>query len=153
MFFYFAQEKQHAMRTVWKECENLGRGKAQWAGIYVTLNPRGHLVLGRHAVAALGEPKRVKVLYDAFNNRLGLRRVPEQTPKSFGLAKRGSHGARVVHIYGVLATEDIKVPETIHFQDAYFDEQENALVLDLRTARVSERVKRNYWNKKKGSEG
>lgn len=135
------------MKTLWQECENHPRGKAPWAFLYATLNPHGHLVLSRHAVEQLGSPERVKVLYDGYNNRLGLAATEEPAPKSFRLSKRGPAGGRVVHINTVLIKEDIQVPETIQFVDAKFED--NILVLDLRTARVSKRVKGNRWNREK----
>lgn len=142
------------IRANWKQCEPQPSGKAAWVGLYVTLNPQGYLVFGRHAIAALGKPSRIKVFYDSYNNRLGIQPSRDGVPKTCRLLKRGDHGGRMACIGSILVTEDIKIPETIRFYDARMDE-DGFLILDLRTAKVpkSSVSRRAYWEAKKKAAG
>lgn len=60
------------MRRVWKEIPR-GDKRAQWAGLYVTLNKRGTIVMSRAAHERLGGSEAFLLLYDAANNTVGLK--------------------------------------------------------------------------------
>jgi len=60
------------MKRDWKEIKQ-GDQRAQWAGIYATLNGKGMIVLNRAADERMGSPAAYNLLYDAPNNVIGLK--------------------------------------------------------------------------------
>lgn len=108
------------------------------AGLHVTLNKRGYIVFNRTAHKRMGEPQAVLVLFDRVNNRIGLRAANPGLRNAYPIAKYGRHGGRLVRAYRLLAAHAIDLPDTVEFPDARIDEDE-VLILDLRTARISNR--------------
>lgn len=45
----------------------------QWCGIYITMNPKGSIVMSRFTYERMGEPKAFVLLFDTVNNRIGLK--------------------------------------------------------------------------------
>src|SRR5258706_15145863 len=87
----------------------------------------------------MGEPKAVQVYFDPPNSRFGLKPTALGARNAFPVCKRGPRGGRRIFVAAVLKEFRIDIPETIQFFDADFDD-EGILVLDLRTARVPNRV-------------
>ncbi len=87
----------------------------------------------------MGEPKAVNVFFDPPNSRFGLKPTALSVRNAFPVCKHGSGGGRRIYVSAVLKEFHIDIPETIQFFDADFDD-EGILVLDLRTARVPNRV-------------
>src|SRR5436309_14126762 len=116
------------MKADWQE---LPRGDVSpaLAGIHVTLNRRGYIVLNRVAHKRLGEPQAMLILFDRVNNRIGLRAANPGLRNAYPIAKYGRHGGRLVRAYRLLAEHAIDLPETVEFPDARIDE-DAVLILD-----------------------
>ena len=108
------------------------------AGPHVTMNRRGHIALNRRAHEMIGKPEAVLLLYDRINNRIGLRPANPGLRNAYPLARSSARGGRVVRANRLLTTKGIDVPETLQFHEPRTD-QDEVLILDLRTARVSNR--------------
>lgn len=108
------------------------------AGLHVTLNGKGEIVFNRSTWNRLGSPDAVHILYDKTNNRIGLKPTRLAIDDAYPIQKNNRHGSRKVRAYRLLAEYAIDLPETVQFPTARIDE-DGILILDLRTARVSER--------------
>ena len=95
-------------------------------------------MINRTTHTRLGEPQAVLVLFDRVNNRIGLRAANPGLRNAYPAAKFGRHGGRIVRAYRLLTEHAIDLPDTVEFPDARIDEDE-VLILDLRTARISKR--------------
>ena len=125
------------MKGDWEEIAKED-GPAWAAGLHVTLNRHGYIVINRTAHEALGRPEAALLLFDRVNNRIGVRAANPGLRNAYRLSKHTRHGSRIVRAYRLLAKKGIDVPETLQFTDARIDE-DDVLVLDLRTARISNR--------------
>ena len=126
------------MKPDWNECPR-DDIRGQWAAFYVTMNPKGFIVLSRITYQKLGEPKAFLLLFDAVNNRIGLKPTGLAIRNAYPAAKYGRHGGRLVRAYRLMQEFGIELPETIRFNDAEID-QDGLLILDLRTASISSRA-------------
>ena len=72
------------MKRDWKEIPREGK-RAQWAGMYVTLNRKGTIVMNRAAHERMDSPAAFLLLYDAANNAIGLK------PTREGIRNADSH--------------------------------------------------------------
>ena len=124
------------MKGDWCEIQK-GDTDAWSAGVRVSMSRRGHIVMNRKAHRRLGGPKAVLLLYDRINHRIGVRAANPGHRNAFKLGPK-PHGARVVRAYRLLAEQAIDLPDTVEFPDARIDDDE-ILILDLRSARVSKR--------------
>lgn len=134
------------MRSNWSECPG-GDQRGHWASMYVTMNPKGHIVFSRRVHERLNEAKTVLMLFDNVNSRIGLKPCGPSTKNAYAVCKSGNHGGRIVRALRVMQEYAIELPETIQFNDVEFDE-DGILILDLRTARVSNKA--GYGRRKKG---
>lgn len=125
------------MKADWRECPR-GDVVGQWSAVYVTMNTRGFIVMNKITYQRLGEPKAFLLLFDAVNNKIGLKPTALAMKNAFPAAKYGRHGGRLVRAYRMMQEFGIDLSKTIQFQDAEID-QDGILILDLRTARVSSR--------------
>lgn len=125
------------MRTNWKTCPQ-GDVVGQWAKFYVTLNRRGHFVFSRKTYERLGSPSAFELLFDPTNNRIGLKPSVQGARNAYRVGPYGKNGGKVVRAWRLLYEFSIQVDEAIEFQGADLD-QDNILVLDLRTAKLSNR--------------
>ena len=125
------------MKRDWKE---LPRGDVApaMAGFHVTLNRKGWIGFNRTTHKRMGEPRAVLILFDRVNQHIGLRAANPGLRNAYPVVRYGQYGGRIVRAYRLLAEHDIQVPDTIEFTDPRIDE-DGVLVLDLRTARVSNR--------------
>ena len=126
------------MKRFWEEITRDGT-KAQWAGLYVTMNGKGSIVMNRAAFEKMGEPKAFLLLYDPANNTIGLKPTALQMKNAYPTLKSGPHGGRRVSAYRLLKERGIHIKETLEFPDAEIDE-DGILLLNLRTAKVSNRA-------------
>src|SRR5215813_3158521 len=126
------------MKRNWSEVPR-GDKRAQWAGVYVTMNSRGTIVMNRAAHERMGEPQAFLLLFDSANNTIGLKPTGPQARNAYPALKYGRHGGRRVAAYRLLTEYGLHVKETLEFPDAEIDE-DGILVLNLRTARVSKRA-------------
>ncbi len=126
------------MRRDWKEIPRNDR-RAQWAGIYVTMNSKGTIVLNRAAYERMEAPAAFNLLYDSANNTIGLKPTAKNMRNAYPAAKSGRHGGIKISAYRLLAECSLTIKETLEFPDAEID-LDGILVLNLRTATVSKRA-------------
>ena len=121
------------MNANWTECPNEGR-LGRWAGVWVTLNPKGRLVLGLKVYKQLGEPEWVKLLFDEPNRRIGVKPTEKGARNAYRVSREGPRAPMIVRAFRLMAEFDVKLDETVQFDDARVDE-EGILFLNLRTAK------------------
>ncbi len=126
------------MRVQWQECPR-GDVTGQWAAFYVTMNRRGQIVMSRVTYERLGGPEAFHLLFDAANNRIGLKPTHLSMKNAYPVAKYGRHGGRMIRAYRMMQEFKLVLPETLRFTDAEVD-GDGILILDLRTAKVSTRA-------------
>ncbi len=134
------------MRANWRQVKRKP-GAGQWLAIYVTLNPKGVISVGKVAYTKLGEPKAVEIFFDEINNRIGIKSSHSESKNTFKMTAQGKWGGHRIHAYILMQEYRIKLSQTVQFFDAEFDE-DGILVLDLRTARVPKRVENHERNRK-----
>ena len=125
------------MRTNWKTCPQVD-AVGRWAKFYVTLNRRGFIIFSRKTYERLGSPSAFVLMFDPTNNRIGLKPSVAGTSNAYRVGPHGKHGGKLVRAWRLLYEFNIDVTETLEFQGVDVD-QEGTLVLDLRTAKVSNR--------------
>lgn len=109
-------------------------------GIHVTLNPKGVIRLSRATHQMLGSPTAFKLFYDKANCRIGLKAADPKQRNAYP-AGVGKCGAKVIRAFRLMRTHNLNLSAAIEFQDARIDEH-GILVLDLRTAKASKRVRK-----------
>ncbi len=129
------------MSNSWERCPN-GETTTRWARHYVSMNPKGYIVMNRKAHDALKNPEMVHLFFDTANNQIGVRAADARSHDVFRVAKQGRHGGCLIRAYRLLQEFNIDVPETVRFHGAAID-KDGILVLDLNTAtkRNSSRLK------------
>ena len=128
------------MRADWQEIPR-GDIMPQYAGIYVTMNPKGDIVLSRVTYEMLDSPPAFVILYDKVNNRIGLRPAALATKNAYPARVSNKAGAKKVRGHRLTREHRIDLPHTVQFYDADIDE-DGMLVLDLRTAKISPRARK-----------
>ncbi len=126
------------MKRDWKE---IGRGdmRAQWAGIYATMNSKGTIVMNKAAYERMDSPAAFLLLYDSANNTIGLKPTGASMRNAYPANRSGRHGGRKVSAYRLLTECGLHIEKTVEFPDAEID-LDGILVLNLRTAKVSNRA-------------
>ncbi|MGE3466306.1 MAG: hypothetical protein AB7J13_05180 [Pyrinomonadaceae bacterium] len=109
--------------------------RTQSAGLYVSMNPLGEIVINGFTHTRLGAPAAFQILFDGVNNRIALKPADLGMKHAYPARKRGRTGARIIRAYRLLKEFGLKLPDTMEFQDIAIEEQ--MLVMDLRTARIS----------------
>lgn len=128
------------MQVNWKQCPR-GDAVGQWAKFYVTMNKRGYIVFSRKTYERLGSPSAFLLFFDAVNNRIGLKPTAAGIRDAYPVARYGKHGGKVVRAWRLMEEFGIELPGTLQFDNADVD-REGKLVLDLRTAKLSQRGSR-----------
>src|SRR5215217_4206983 len=126
------------MKRDWKQIPR-GDKRAQWAGIYVTMNSKGIIVLNRAADERMGSPAAFHLLFDNANNTIGLQPTAAAIRNAYLSQKSGRHGGKKVNAYRLLTECSLVIKETLEFPDAEIDE-DGVLLLNLRTAKISNRA-------------
>ena len=126
------------MRRTWKEIPRDNK-RPQWAGIYVTMNRMGTIVLNRTAHERLGAPEAFHLLFDAANNVIGLKPTVAAMKNAYPTMISGKHGGRKIAAYRLMAECALHIDETLEFADAEID-PDGILLLNLRTAKISNRA-------------
>lgn len=126
------------MKREWKEIKN-DDTRAQWAGLYVTINRKGTIVMNRAAHEKVGSPTAFKLLYDPGNNTIGLKPTVEKMLNAYRANKSGRHGGKKISAFRLLAECSLAIKETLEFTDAEMD-LDGTLILNLRTAKISNRA-------------
>ena len=135
------------MKRHWREIARDNK-RPQWAGVYVTMNSKGTIVMNREAYERLGAPAAFNLLYDSANNTIGLKPTAAAMRNAYPALKSGRHGGRKVAAYRVITECGLHIGDTLEFPDAEID-QDGILVLNLRTAKVSNRALNHPKRKKK----
>jgi hypothetical protein len=126
------------MKRNWKEVKRDGT-RAQWAGVYVTMNSKGTIVMNRAAFERMDSPTAFHLLIDEANNTIGLKPTSEKMRNAYRASRSGRHGGRKVSAYRLMTECGLKIDQTLEFPDAEIDE-DGILVLNLRTAKISNRA-------------
>src|SRR5437762_10200527 len=103
MFAYlcYTVSSERNMKRQWTEVPR-GDKRAQWAGLYVTMNSKGVIAMNRAAYERTGAPDAFNVLYDKANNAIGLKPTGPRLRNAYPAAKSGRHGGRRVNAYRLL---------------------------------------------------
>ncbi len=136
------------MRADWQEIQR-GDIQPQNAGIYVTMNPMGEIAMSRVTYEMLGGPPAFVIFFDKTNRRIGLKPAALATRNAYPACSINRCGGKAVHCYRITREQRIDLPHTVRFYDADIDE-DDTLILDLRTARVPNRVLNHPRNREKG---
>ena len=134
------------MKANWKEIPN-GDMMPQFAGIYVTMNPKGQIAMNKVTYEMLDKPKAFLIFFDEVNNRIGLQPAALSTKNAFRVCTYSRNGIKV-RAYRLIRECRIDLPQTILFPDAEINE-DGFLVLNMRTSRVPDRVINHYRNRNK----
>ena len=126
------------MKRDWREIPK-DKKRAQWAGVYVTINSLGTIVMNRVADERMGSPGAYLLLFDAGNHAIGLKPSTPLSRNAYVKMKSGRHGGQKIAAYRLLKECDLVIKETLEFTDAEID-LDGILVLNLRTASVSNRA-------------
>lgn len=128
------------MKADWQEIQR-GDVMPQYAGIYVTMNPAGDIVMSRVTYQMMGSPAAFVILYDKANNRIGLKPAALSTRNAYPARVSNKCGAKLVRGHRLTREHRIDLPHTVRFYDAEIDE-DGILILDLRTAKPSPRARK-----------
>jgi hypothetical protein len=136
------------MKADWIEIKR-GDIMPQFAGIHVSINPKGFITMNRATHQMLGEPAAFLLLYDRVNNRIGLKPSAKAARNAYPILRRNRTGA-MIHAYRLLREHPIILPHTLEFDTAEIDD-DGILVLDLRLGKLSQRsiacIERHKRNK------
>jgi len=143
------------MRKRWTEVpkDNI---RGQWAALYVTMDPKGRIAMSRVTYERLGAPAAFNILFDEVNMRIGLKPTSLSLRNAYracvtSTSTKGQKGGRQIYAYRLVQDYGIDIKQTIQFDDA--DIEDGILVLDLRTARISERSRNHYRNRAQPENG
>ncbi len=125
-----------------------GETRAQWADLYVTLNSKGTIVMNKAAYEKLKSPEAFLLLYEDVNRTIGLRPTNASRPDAHRVQRSGRHGGKKITAFQLLTECGLIVKETLEFHDAEIDPS-GILILDLRTARASNRALNHPTRKEK----
>jgi hypothetical protein len=103
------------------------------------MNPKGEIVINQATHKRLGAPVACQVLFDRVNNCIGLRPTSPQFRNSYPITPAGKHGGQRIRAFRLLTEHSLAIKDTLEFPDAEIDE-DGILVLNLRTARISNRA-------------
>ena len=132
------------MRAEWEECPR-NDVMPQYAGVYVTMNPKGVIAMSRITYEMLDSPEAVLLLFDRTNRRIGLKPTRRAVRNAYPVRVMGRCGAKKVHAFRLIREYSIDLPATVKFPDAEIDE-DGILRLDLRTAEIPRRVANHRAN-------
>ena len=123
-----------------------GDVRPQFAGIYVTMNRAGDIVMSRVTWERMGSPDASNILYDRTNNRIGLKPTRAVLSDAYPVRVANRSGAKLIRGHRLTKDHNIDLPFTIHFKDARIDD-DGILILDIRTATQSNRAKNHRANR------
>jgi hypothetical protein len=124
------------IKRKWEVCPHNDKG-TRWSSLYVTMNTKGWISLSKFTFEKLGEPERVRVLYERSTNTVGIEAVSTLTTDAFRLGKKWS-GGRVIYALRLIQEFRLKVPRSLRFMNPEFDEN-GILILDLNDTRPAQK--------------
>jgi hypothetical protein len=131
----FARRNECFMNIEWTILPR-GDVAAHWSGLYVTMNRLGSIKMSRVTHERLGAPEAFVIMFDRFNQRLGLKPAKFGERNAYPARTYGRRGAKIVRAYRLVAEFGIRPTDTIEFQQPKID-LDGHLILDLRTIRIS----------------
>lgn len=112
------------------------------ARLYVAMNPEGHITFNPRVFEKLGKPQAVLVMFDRVNSRIALKPTYKAVQNAYTIYQRGSdRRSMIVRVGRLLVEYGLQIPELLEFKNVEID-RDGQLILDLRTARSSNRGKR-----------
>ncbi len=123
-----------------------GEVAAHWSMLYVTMNPKGSIVISRTTHERLGSPPAFIIMFDRFNHRLGLKPAQIGEPNAYPARTYGRRGAKIIRAYRLLTEFGIHPPDLIEFERPQID-PDGLLVLDLRKIHISAKAHSQCRNK------
>ena len=128
------------MRADWVQIKR-GDVMPQYAGIYVTMNRNGDIVMSRVTYERMGAPKAFLLFFDRANKRIGLKPTVLTMRDAYPARVSNRSGAKKICGHRLMVEEKIDLPMTVRFYDADISD-DGILILDLRTAKVSPRARK-----------
>ena len=109
--------------------------------VHVTIDKLGHLFLNRHAVAAIGEPDGVTLMYDKRRSIIGVMPSALNQQRSYPLRKKDKRTSRgrCVNAMNFCRKYKIAPSETLAFLSSEVNNN-GILVLDLNDVRSVKKV-------------
>ena len=89
----------------------------QFAGIYVTMNPKGQIAMNKATYEMLDKPEAFLIFFDDINNRIGLQPAVPSTKNAFRVCTYSRNGIKV-RAFRLIREYRIDLPHTILFPDA-----------------------------------
>lgn len=138
-------------RRNWKELPK-DDTKPQHAAPYAaSINPKGTISISYRTWLNLGQPEAFKILLDERNNCLGLEPAEHDAENAYRLGKgTRPRGARPIRAKRLVTEWGISLPDVMNFVNPEPD-QNGILILDLRTAKISNQAV-HHWTRKKSRE-
>lgn len=121
--------------------EVVPRGDTSTSGarLYVAMNPEGHVTFNARVFEKLGKPEAVLVMFDRVNSRIALKPTYKTVQNAYIVYQRGSdRRSMIVRVGRLLVEYGLQIPELLEFKNVEID-RDGQLILDLRTARASNR--------------
>ncbi|HEX6278628.1 MAG TPA: hypothetical protein VFZ49_01315 [Pyrinomonadaceae bacterium] len=123
------------MKSLWKIIERDGR-KGKWSLPYVSLSPKGEILLTRVTWEKTGSPAAYLIMFDETNQRIGLKATGLGIKNAYKAYKSGNAGSRTLSCRRMLVEHGIKLKHGIRFTDIEID-RDGFITLDLRTAVIN----------------
>ena len=123
------------MKSLWKIVERDGK-KGKWSLPYVSLSPKGEILLTRVTWEKSGSPEAYLVMFDDTNQRIGLKATGLGIKHAYKAFKSGNAGSRTLSCNRMLVEHGIKLKHGIRFTDIEID-RDGFITLDLRTAVIN----------------
>lgn len=121
--------------------EVVPRGDTSTSGarLYAAMNPEGHVTFSARVFEKLGKPEAVLVMFDRVNSRIALKPTYKTVQNAYIVYQRGSdRRSMIVRVGRLLVEYGLQIPELLEFKNVEID-RDGQLILDLRTARASNR--------------
>jgi hypothetical protein len=106
------------------------------------MNPKGMIYLNGSAMKALDNAERLELMYDKFNNTIGLKPTNSLNVHAFKAALKGKHGGRKIRAFRLLRQFQIKLDGSVRFLKPEISD-EGIMVLDLRQTSAAIRKRSN----------
>ena len=115
----------------WKEFETMP-GEQTANKIHATINRRRCIYLNEPAMKAIGDPELVVLMYDSYQQTIGVKAATLEKPNAFRPKKKDSKiGGRVLYAAKFCREFSIKPRDTLAFVRAEVD-NEGVLILGMR---------------------
>jgi hypothetical protein len=108
---------------------------------HVTISKLGHVFLNRHALALLGHPDAVTLMFDRRRKLIGILPSDRRRPHSYPLRKKDGQSSRgrMLHAMNFCKHYGIRVSETLAFLNPEIN-KDGVLVLNLHEVRSVKKV-------------